>query len=88
MSPHLTEIEKIEQLLEQENFNLDSLNDFSIEKKQEILLQKQLVEEIINLQILEELEEIHNQRNIKNNSFKKRIYIFAALLFLLSCIGK
>ena len=87
MSPHLTEIEKIEQLLEQENFNLDSLNDFSIEKKQEILLQKQLVEEIINLQILEELEEIHNQRNIKNNSFKKRIYIFAALLFLLSCIG-
>ncbi len=87
MSPHLTEIEKIEQFLENENFNLDSLNDFSIEQKQDIILQKQLVHELTNLQILEELEEIHNQKITNNYSFKKRIYIFAALLFLLSCIG-
>ncbi|AFM02569.1 outer membrane protein/peptidoglycan-associated (lipo)protein [Bernardetia litoralis DSM 6794] len=84
MSPHLTEIEKIEQLLEQENFDL---NNFSIEKKQDILLQKQLIEELTNLQILEELEEIHNQRNIKNNPFKRYIYIFSALLFLFSLMG-
>lgn len=87
MSPHLTEIEKIEQLLENENFNLDSLNDFSIEEKQDILLQKQLVEEITNLQILEELEEIHNRKAIKTNTFKKRIYLLFALLFLFSSIG-
>lgn len=87
MSPHLTEIEKIEQLLEQENFNLDSLNEFSIEEKQDILLQKQLVEELTNLHILEELEEIHNQRIIKNNFYQKRIYLLSILLLLFSFIG-
>ncbi|WP_338792218.1 OmpA family protein [Bernardetia sp. MNP-M8] len=90
MSPHLTEIEKIEQLLENENFNIDSLNDFhhlSNNEKQDILLQKQLVKEITNLQILEELEEIHTQRIIKNNFYQKRIYLLSALLLLFSSIG-
>lgn len=87
MSPHLTEIEKIEQLLEQENFDINHFSNFSIEQKQDILLQKQLVTELTNLQILEELEEIHNQRIIKNNFYQKRIYLLSALLFLFSCIG-
>ncbi|WP_338767607.1 OmpA family protein [Bernardetia sp. ABR2-2B] len=89
MSPHLTEIEKIEQLLENENFTIDSLNDFSHlsnNEKQDILLQKQLVEELQNLQILEELEEIHYKQTSKP-FYKKQIYLFSALLFLLSCIG-
>ncbi len=87
MSPHLTEIEKIEQLLENENFNFDSLNELSFETKQDILLQKQLVEELTNIHLLEELEEIHNQRTIKNNFYQKRIYLLSVLLFLLSFIG-
>ncbi len=89
MSPHLTEIEKIEQLLENENFTIDSLNDFhhlSNNEKQDILLQKQLVEELQNIQILEELEEIHHKQTSKS-SYKKQIYLVSALVFLLSCIG-
>ncbi|WP_291725861.1 OmpA family protein [Bernardetia sp.] len=86
MSPHLEEIEKIEQLLESENFNIYKLNDFSETEKQDILLQKQLVEELTNLQILEELDEIHQQRT--SNNFRKKVAGFALfLVLLLSSIG-
>lgn len=86
MSPHLEEIEKIEHLLESENFNIDKLNDFSETEKQDILLQKQLVEELTNLQILEELDEIHQQRT--SNNFRKKVAGFALfLVLLLSSIG-
>jgi outer membrane protein OmpA-like peptidoglycan-associated protein len=90
MSPHLTEIEKIEQLLENKNFNFEELNEFSNEKKQDILLQKQLIHELTNLHILEELEEIHQKQPssfIKNNPYKRRIYLLSVLLLLFSVIG-